>query len=145
MAMRALVQGWGCLDSAACVIATRWHGAANRGTLSKKMSGLLEWSLLDVIALQDASGRYPVLDILQRQRDEDAGDQGIAPRAAPGDLLRAVAAVAKETGEAVSALLVAQASGRAADLATAAVEIAEAIEILNVALAQANRLGGRHE
>jgi len=121
--MRALVGGHGCLDAAAEAVNARWGTSVCKGTLSRRMSSDLPWTILDVIALEDALGRYPVTRMMTR-RIEDNG---------PGDVVSAAQVVAKETGEAVAALMGAMVSASSSERAHAIVEIDEAIEALRQA------------
>lgn len=124
-AMKALVQSFGCYDAVASTIHGRFGIPVSRGTISKKMSGHLEFTLPDIIALQEAAGRHPVTDILSRQRANQPDD--------PGDnLINHGASITKECGEASVATLRAAQAARCADTrAEARNEIAEAINALN--------------
>jgi len=128
-AMAALVQSFGCFDAVAETISARWGGGCSKGTISKKIAGLLDWTLPDVIALEDAAGRFPVSRLLARRMSGDVVSS-------VGSLLSDGASIARETGEAVAAILSAQASASAADEAQAIVEIDEAIEALRIARAR---------
>lgn len=127
--MRALVQWFGCYDAVAETINTRWSGGASKGTISKKMSGHLDWTLCDVIAIEDAVGRHPVTRCL-------ANRLGARFSSASESLVAQSGVIAKETGEAIAAILSAEQSLDAADRAQAIVEIDEAIEALQCALAR---------
>ena len=118
--MRALVAGHGCLDAAAEAVNARWGLNCSKGTLSRRMSGELPWSVLDVIALEDALGRYPVTRMMVRRRNE----------LLPGDVISAAQAAAKEAGEAVAAITGAALGATDAQRAHALTEIDEAIEAL---------------
>lgn len=128
--MEALVEGtYGCLDAAAETIHARWGRGASKGTLSKRGAGLLDWTVMDIIALEDGAGRYPVTRWMMRRVAE--GDPGPALPDAPGsegrDMVTLAAQVSRESGAAVSAILSAQLSARADDRAQAVAEISEAI------------------
>lgn len=126
--MRALVTGaFGCLDAAVATIDARWGLGCSKGTLSRKMSGSLDWTIADVLALEDAAGRYPVTQHLARRMG--AAEPG------PVSLVEAAGLISRECGEAVSAILAAQMSAKASDRAEALREISEAIEVLDAARA----------
>ncbi|MGV6840591.1 MAG: hypothetical protein ACWA40_10400 [Planktomarina sp.] len=97
-AMRSLVQSFGCYDAVAEVLNVRHGGSASKGTISKKMSGQLDWTLSDMIALQDAAGAYPVTHILVRQQE---GQQETLIEC----LVAHAGVIAKEHGEATDAIL----------------------------------------
>ena len=125
---RALVQRYGCLDAAAETINARLASCTSKGTLSKKMGGQLDFTLAEIVALEDALDAYPVTRMLARRLAAGAGSMG------PGGLVGQGGLIAREAGEAVAALLSAGQSGRAADRAAAAVELAEVIEAAQAAL-----------
>ena len=52
--MKALVDWFGCYDAVAETINTRWGGGASKGTISKKTTGVLDWTVADVVALEAA-------------------------------------------------------------------------------------------
>lgn len=134
--MRSLLGWYGCLDAATEAINARWEGGANKGTLSKKASGALDFTVADVIALEDAAGQFPVTRMLARR----LGGAGLPLR--DGCLVAAGADIAKETGEAVAALLAASASARAEDATAAITELLEARDALDVALARLGHAQG---
>lgn len=118
--MRAMLDWFGCLDAAASTINARWGGGASKGTLSKKANGLLDWSVVEVMALEDARGEYPITRMMARR-------QKAAPPIAEGGLVESSASLAKESGEALAAILAAQQSECAQDYAQAIKETDEAI------------------
>lgn len=118
--VQALISGtFGCLDAAALTLDARWGRGASKGTLSRKIAGSLDVTVCDVIALEDAAGRYPITHWLAL-RLADA-----VPEAR--DMRALAAGIAKESGEAVAAILAAELSDRAGDRAQALVEMDEAI------------------
>lgn len=126
--MKSLIDGVGCYDAVAETINTRWRmvtgqGGASKGTISKKVAGQLDWTIFDVIALQDACGRWPVTRML-------ALDLENRPFPTCGSLLSGSGRAAKECGEAVNATLAAEQSCGAHETAQAIVEIDEAVNIL---------------
>ena len=129
--MKAVVDWYGCLDAAAETINARWDGSASKGILSRKLSGSLDFTVADVIALEDASERYPVTKLLARRLEGRLeGRSGVG-----ADCLVAQSGmIAKESGEAIAAILSAEQSACANDRAQAVVEVGEAIEALKVAL-----------
>lgn len=117
--LSALIQGYfGCFDAAAETINARWGRGASKGTISKKISGQLDWTVADVVALEDASGRYPVTRMLARRLDTASSHEG--------SLLQHAGSIAKEMGEAVAAILAAEQSACADDKAQAIKELHEA-------------------
>ena len=119
-----MVQRLGCLDSAAEVIAARTGNSVNKGTLSKKMSGSLDWTVSDIVALEDALSTYPVTQSLGRRLGREAFVRGC--------LMTEGALLAKEAGEAVAAVMRAAnaATATAADRASAIQELSEAEDML---------------
>ncbi len=134
--MRALVGRMGCLDAVAATIGARWGVAVSKGTVSKKMTGGLDWTVADVIALEEALDDFPVTRALARRL-------GGASPASGGALSLSShgGAIAKEAGEAVQAILSAGQSASAMDLADAAREIDEATAALEAARAKLEGLG----
>ena len=127
--MRSLVGWFGCYDAAAETINARWGGGANKGTISKKLAGHADFTLSDVIALEDAARIYPITRLLARRlenRDQTKMDCLIAQ----------TGVIAKEGGEAVAAILAAEQSADAEDTAQAVVEVDEAIQSLRAARAR---------
>ncbi len=124
--MRSLVEWMGCYDAVAETLNARWGGGHSKGTVSRKMNGALDWTLPDVIALEDAAGRYPVTRILARRM----GGGGVP---ADGSLISASSSIAKESGEALAAILSAQQSSCADDCAQAIKEVDDAVEALRIA------------
>ncbi|GGF43869.1 hypothetical protein SAMN05216376_105208 [Mameliella alba] len=126
-AMSALIDGtFGCLDAAAETINARLGGQVGKGTLSKYLSGQLQWPLAYVWALEDAAGRYPVTRMMARRLSPDGNR-------ASGHLFEHAGVISKESGEAVAAILAAQQSDTARDTGQAIVEVDEAIEALTAA------------
>lgn len=127
--MEALIAGtYGCLEAAAETIHARWGRGCSKGTLSKRGAGQLDWTVLDIVALEDAARRYPVTRWMMRRVTQDAVDRR--------DVVALAAQVSRESGEAVAAILSAQLSARADDRAQAVAEISEAIEALQAARAR---------
>lgn len=107
------------VDAAAAVISARRGVEVSKGTISKRQAGQLEWPAVDIWAMQDALGVFCVDDYRQqRRRDLTGGD----------DLLAALAPVARESGEAVSAVMDFVA-GRGSH-AAARKEVSEALAVL---------------
>ena len=126
MSMKAVIDWYGCLDAAAETINARWGGSASKGILSRKLSGSLDFTVADVIALEDASGRHPVTKLLARRLEERV--------VADTDcLVTQSGEIAKESGEAISAILSAKQSACANNKAQAIVELDEAIEVMQKA------------
>jgi hypothetical protein len=127
-AMRALVQRVGSFDAITETLSARWGHGVSKGTISRKMNGDFDWTVADVIAMEDCLGEFPVTRMLARRM----GDE-VRPTA---DLSRQGGVIARETGEAVCAILAASASARASDEAAAVIEIDEAIAALRAARAR---------
>lgn len=137
--MAALIDGsFGCLDAAAETINARLGRSVGKGTLSKKLGQSIGWNVDEVIALEDAAGRYPVTKMLARRLRPDE-------YTAQGSVLLHVGQISKETGEAVNAILSAQQSDAGCDYDQAIVEIDEAIEALRQARARLEREYGGSE
>jgi hypothetical protein len=124
--MMSIVDWFGCFDAVAETINARWGGVASKGTISKKTSGTLDWTLVDVIALEDARGDYPVTRMMVRR---------LKGRSELVDccLVQQSGVIAKESGEAISAILAAEQSSCADEKAQAIREIDEAMLALGQA------------
>jgi hypothetical protein len=127
--MSALVSRLGCFDAVAETLTARWGGGCSKGTISRKVSGSLDWTVRDVIGIEDALSEFPVTRMLERRR------AGVAV-AAPVSMILQAGAISRETGEAVGAILAAEQSARAEDRAQACKELTEAIAALQTALSR---------
>lgn len=127
--MSALIDRvFGCYDAAAETLNARWGRGASKSTISRKIAGSMEWTVLDVIAFEDAAGSYPITRFLARRVDgavkpssggyEDAG------------------CISKEAGEAVQALLSATQSACAGERADAIKELHDVEEAVKAAIAR---------
>ncbi|AUQ89375.1 MULTISPECIES: hypothetical protein [Phaeobacter] len=121
--MKSLVDWFGCFDAVAETINARWGGGSSKGTVSKKVSGNLDWTVAEVVALEDAAGSYPVTRMMARRLEN-------RPAAEAGSLLQDGSSIAKESGEAIAAILAAEQSSCADELAAASSEIGDAMEAL---------------
>jgi hypothetical protein len=130
--IKSIIEWFGCYDAVAETINARWGGGASKGTISKKVSGHLDWTIADLIALEDASGRYPVTRLLARRLENRADN-------APDSLLLQTGMIARESGEAIAAILAAEQSSCAAENAQAIKEIDDALEALRLARATLER------
>lgn len=130
--MKALIDRLGCLDAAAETINARWSKGGSKGTLSKKSAGFLSFTIEDVIALEDAQDLYPITKLMARRLSEREACHGEGVDC----LMVQSGLIAKESGEAVSAILCAENSADAEDQAQAIKEIDEAIAALNAARAR---------
>lgn len=124
--MRALVESYGCYDAVAEVFNARWGGGSSKGTISKKMSGQLDWTIAEIIALEDASGHHPITRLLARRLEKRSS-------MIVGDLVAQTGAIAKESGEAIAAILAAEQSFDANECAQAVIEIDEAVAAMELA------------
>lgn len=128
-ALSALIEGFfGCYDAAAETINARWGRGASKGTISKKAAGQLDWTIADVIALEDASGRYPVTRMLARRLERAKDPEGC--------IIEHASSIAREAGEAVSALLSAAQSADAGDKAQALKELHDVESAVRLARAR---------
>lgn len=129
-----LVERAGGVEAAARLIDARMGRPLDRdaqstrkGTLSKRLSGVLSWPLDEIMALQEVLGLYPVTDWMIMNRP--ARDQSC--------LMGLVGDAAREHGEAMAAALAVVSGSGKPERAKA--EIVEAIGTLQQMLAQ---LGG---
>jgi len=99
--MSSLISRCGGYEAACAIIQARWGHPVSKGTLTKKKAGQLDWSVTDVIALQEAAGERPVFAWFNSMADED--DELPC-------LLTGAADLSEETGEAVSAVIKARTS-----------------------------------
>ncbi len=127
--LNSVVDWFGCLEAVAETINARWGEGASKGTISKKVSGALDWTVADMIAIEDAAGRYPVTRALAR-RLEDRVDVDAKC------LIVQSGAIAKESGEAISAIIRAGQSSDVDERAAAITEIDEALQALREARAR---------
>lgn len=118
--MRSLIKGYGCLDAAAETINAHWDCETSKGTLSKKLSGQFDWTISDIIALEDGLDQHPVTRLLARRLEPSEGEGVECLNEQSG-------VIAKECGEAVAAILSAQRSANSQDETNAVKEIDEAL------------------
>lgn len=118
--MKSLVEWLGCYDAVAETFNARWGGGSSKGTVCKKVTGHLDWTVADVIALEDVAGRYPVTRMLARRLEN-------RPAPADGCLLSDGSCMSKESGEAIAAVFSAEQAHSAGEDAVAIKEIDEAI------------------
>lgn len=125
----SLIKAFGKTEAAAEAVNARLDTALCKGTLSKVMSGQLDISLAAVWAMEDALGRYPLTRLGTRRLTE-------ATVIVRGDFISDSSSIAKESGEAVSALLSAQVSAKARDRVEALRELYEARDAIDGAIAR---------
>ncbi|RBW43411.1 hypothetical protein DS901_10245, partial [Loktanella sp. D2R18] len=113
----------------AATINARWGGGSSKGTVSKKASGILDWTVADVIALEDASEQFPITQMMVKRLEAQEVINDIC-------LMSLTGTIAKENGEAIAAILSAQQSSSADDRVRAMKEIDEAIVALQQARAR---------
>jgi hypothetical protein len=130
--IKSIIEWFGCYDAVAETINARWGRGSSKGTISKKVSGHLDWTIADLIALEDAADRYPVTRLLARRLENRA-------EYAPDSLLHQTGLIARESGEAIAAILAAEQSSCAAENAQAIKEIDDAQEALRLARAALER------
>ncbi|KQI68715.1 hypothetical protein AN189_07390 [Loktanella sp. 3ANDIMAR09] len=125
----ALIDGtFQCYDAAADTIVARLGNGVSKATISRRRSGSLDWPLADILALEDAAGKYPVTRMMARRLKETGAGSSLC-------ITRQAGAISKECGEAVAAILSAQSSAEDNCRADALSEIDEAIEALRTARA----------
>lgn len=124
--MRSVIKWFGCLDAAVATINAHWDMETSKGTLSKKQSGQLDFTVADVIALEDASGQFPITKMLAR-RLEVRDDEIV------NCLIEQAGVIAKEAGEAVQAILAAQKSQDPKSTAQAAKQLDDIISAATAA------------
>lgn len=117
----------GSYDAAAEHIFERTGEHVSIGSISKRQSGLQGWPVEQVMALEEASGAYPVTRMMARRVGAPVQYPGTA------DLTAAAGVIAKEAGEAVHAVLAASASASNGENEKAVAEIDEAIAALRAA------------
>ena len=96
---RGLVKQAGGVEAAAAILEQAW-GAASKGTVSKMCAGQAALTLDAVVALEEALGVYPISTRLFER--VSAG-----PGASSGDLRSMAAILARDSGSAVSELVMA--------------------------------------
>lgn len=127
--MAALVRSYGSFDAVAELFNARWGGGHSKGTISRKMAGHLGWTLADVLALEDAMARYPITRMLAGRLDSRTSP-------APGNLITDSSSIARESGEAIAALLAAEQSSGAGDRAQAVAELRDVLIAVEGAIAR---------
>lgn len=127
-AARALVQRLGCYDAAAETINAALGTSRVKGTISQRMNGGADWPVIDVMALENALGAFPVTNMLHRRLDGVDEVVNIPLHMLCG-------AAAKEAGEAVAAALAILGEDKPRTRAVAVKEIDEGIEALQQARA----------
>lgn len=133
----SLINRLGCQEAAVEAINARWHGGCSKGLLSRKMHGHAEFTVMDVVALEDALGVYPLTKILARRL------QGRSNGPVADCMIQQTGLIAKETGEAIAAILQAENSAGAQDRAQAITEIDEAIAALRAGRSRLEAEEGR--
>ncbi|MEM6891857.1 MAG: hypothetical protein AAF636_27630 [Pseudomonadota bacterium] len=130
---RALVARYGCYDAVASLVSARFGVPASKGTISKKMAGHNEWTLPEIIALEDEAGEYPVTRALARRLKGQ-------PENNEQCLLKHGASIAKEAGEAIAAVLSAQSAAQSGEVAEAIRELDELMHAARQARARLENL-----
>jgi hypothetical protein len=117
--MARLIEEAGGVDATSALVSARLGRNVCKGTISKRMSGDLDWPLVEIRALEKVVGNFCVSRWI-------AGD---VPEVAQAQSLMTAAALAvREHGEAIAATLaVASGSG---DMAVALCEMDEALQAL---------------
>lgn len=119
--MNGLLAHLGGPVAVAALMEARLCRPYSAGTLSQKKNGHAEWTIMDMIVLQEAAGRAPVTDWLV-SLDDDA--EALPCR------VTGVAHLAREHGEAINAVLTARTPE----------EVAKAIKELHDVRDQTDRL-----
>ncbi|MBL4929358.1 hypothetical protein [Fuscibacter oryzae] len=94
--MAALVARAGGVDATVALIGARLGAEPSKGSISKRLAGQLSWPIEEVWALEDALGDAPV----SRWRGRALPEEG-----AKVNLLQALGASSRETGEAQGAVM----------------------------------------
>ncbi|MBD9528404.1 hypothetical protein [Paracoccus sp. PAR01] len=129
--MRSMVARFGCLDAAAETINARFGASVSKGTISRKLSGSLDWSVLDVAAMEAALGAYPVTRLMDQVRVQ-AAISGTIPNTSS---IAQAASISRESGEAVASILAAEQSNCAGDIVQAIKEIDDALAAMTASRA----------
>lgn len=119
--MAGLIARAGGVEAAAALIGARLGHEISKGSISKRQAGQLDWPLVEIIALEDAVGARPVRSWIARNLPELAEGH---------DLMRGLASVSKESGEAMSAVM--RMLAGEGDRARARAEVQEALDALRV-------------
>lgn len=91
-----LIEKLGGFDATAALLTARFGKEIHKGTLSKRQAGDLEWPLSHLWAMEDAAGDH----CISRYRTQ------VLPEVSEGvTLMRSVAAMARENGEAMEAAM----------------------------------------
>ena len=94
--MQGLVARAGGVDAAAAIIGARHGYDVSKGSISKRLSGHLDWPLVEIMALEDALDDHCVRRWLARS----------LPQAAVGqNLMQGAGTMAVEAGEAMAAVM----------------------------------------
>lgn len=117
--MAGLVDRAGGVDAAAALIGARLGADVSKGSISKRLSGALDWPLVEIMALEDAVGDRCVRRWLARSLPEISEGQS---------LMQAAAMAVREHGEAISAVMDFASGG--GDRARARKELAESVTAL---------------
>ncbi len=117
----ALIGKIGGYDAAVAVFEARWGKPYSKGTITAKKNGTLDWTVMDVMALEEAAGSDAITRWLASRHEED-----VAADCVPTEL----ATFARESGEAISAVINARTPA----------ERAKAVKELNDVSASVDRL-----
>lgn len=112
----------GCLDAAAAIGEARWGIVSSKGTWSRKAAGSLDWTIRDMLTLEDAVGTDTVSRLIGGRHAVNLTSGCNKPLG-----LDDVSDISLESGQAVSKILRAMQSNCAGDRAEAVKEIDEAI------------------
>lgn len=128
--MAGLIRRAGGIEAAAALIGAGIGREVGKGTVSKRQAGVLDWPLVEIMALEDALGDACVRRWLARSLPEDGGR----------DLMLEIAEVSREHGEAIyTALAYATGSGARSVARKEVAEALEAVQRLAVALEESGR------
>lgn len=94
--MQGLIAKVGGYDAAIAYLEATNGRPYSKGTLSQKKNLTLDWTIMDMIALQELAGRSPVTEWLVSLAEESD---------AAGCVTTAAAELASESGEAIAAVL----------------------------------------
>lgn len=117
--MAGLIRQAGGVEASAALIGQKLGREISKGSISKRQAGQLDWPLVEILALEDVLCTHSVRRWLFRSLPEIAEGQ---------DLMHGLAAVTKESGEAMTAVL--RMIAGEGDRAKARAEVQEALEAL---------------
>lgn len=120
---------FGCYDAALASINEQLGTSVCKATMTHRKNGEAGWPVEEVMVLESIAGAFPVTDMMEANREKAL--QNLDAETCP---ITQAGRIAKESGEAVEAIIRAARRPNAEDSTKAIVEIKEAIEALQGAL-----------